>query len=102
MQRHGGPEGLSSLPTREVELLLARLHGGTLRLPLTHPNLLISGLPHLVDKVTFLSTLEAPALRAVLVAVIAERRAQSSRAEREERAGTARSNSERPPGSTER
>ena len=76
----GTVEGVTKLPTRDVETLLARLHRGELRLPLTHPNLLASGLPHLVDRVGFLSGLDGAALRAVLVAVLAERKAAERRA----------------------
>lgn len=83
--RFGG-EGLSEVPTRDLETLLKRLYRKELPLPVSHPTLLRAGLAHLVDKVDFLSNLDEPAVRAVLVAVIAERRAVEARAARAERA----------------
>ena len=69
---HGG-KGLTAIPTQDVETMLSRLHRGELRCPITHPTLVIAGLPHLVDRVGFLSGLDENAVRAVLIAVIAER-----------------------------
>jgi hypothetical protein len=74
-----GTNALVGVPTRHLEQLLAMLYRKQLVLPLTHPTLLEAGLPHLVDKVGFLHGLDHDALRAVLVAVIAERRAQTPR-----------------------
>ncbi len=76
--RFGGA-GLTDVPTRDLEILLSRLHGGQLEAPISHPTLLRAGLPHLVDKLGFLQGLDAAASRAVLVAVIAERRAAAAR-----------------------
>lgn len=66
---------LTEVATRDLELLLSRLHKRQLVAPVTHQSLLHAGLPHLVDRVGFLSGLDEAAVRAVLVAVIAERRA---------------------------
>jgi hypothetical protein len=80
---------LTQVPTRDLETLLARLHKGQLTTPITHQTLLVAGLPHLVDRLGFLSGLDVAAARAVLVAVIAERRAierrDAARARAEER-----------------
>ena len=75
----GTPMGaaLTGVATRDLEAMLARLHAGTLVTPITHQTLLAAGLPHLVDKVGFLSGLDERAARAALVAVIAERRANT-------------------------
>jgi len=67
---------LTEVSTRDLELLLSGLHKQQLVPPVTQRTLLAAGLPHLVDKVGFLSGLDEPAVRAVLVAVIAERRAR--------------------------
>jgi len=70
----GPGRALSEVTTRDLELLLSRLYKKELVPPVTHRSLLAAGLPHLVDRVEFLSGLDEPAVRAVLVAVIAERR----------------------------
>lgn len=64
---------LTLVSTAELRALLRALHRGTLECPVTHPSLLRAALPGLVDKVAFLQGLDAPATRAVLVAVLAER-----------------------------
>lgn len=71
---HGG-KALVSIPTADLRAMLARLHRGELRCPITHAALVVAGLPHLVDRVAFLSGLDESAVRAVLVGVIAERSA---------------------------
>lgn len=69
-----GAKGLTAIPSKDLETMLSRLYRGELRCPITHASLVIAGLPHLVDRVGFLSGLDENATRAVLVAVIAERR----------------------------
>jgi hypothetical protein len=69
-----GGQGLTAIPTQDLQTMLARLHRGELRCPITHPSLVIAGLPHLVDRVGFLSGLDENAVRAVLVAILAERK----------------------------
>jgi hypothetical protein len=77
-----GGEGLTAIPLRDLRTMLSRLHRGALVAPITHQQLVVAGLPHLVDRVGFLSGLDASAVRAVLVAVIAERKAAEARATR--------------------
>jgi hypothetical protein len=67
--------GLTHVPTEKLEPMLKRVHDGSLACPITHPTLLRSGMPDLVDEVGHLVGLDARAVQAVLVAVIAERRA---------------------------
>lgn len=69
---------LTGVKTAELRALLAAAHKGTLRCPVTHPELLRAGLPALVDRVGFLQGLDRAATIAVLVAVLAER-AESER-----------------------
>lgn len=78
---HGGI-ALSKIPTRDLRTMLSRLHRGALACPITHQTLVVAGLPHLVDRVGFLSGLDENAVRAVLIAVIAERTAVEARAAR--------------------
>lgn len=70
-----GGKGLTHVSTDHLRLMLARIHRGQLACPVTHATLVVAGLPQLVDKVDFLKGLDEAAVRAVLVAVIAERRA---------------------------
>lgn len=65
--------GLAHVSTEALKRVLARLHDGTLRAPITHPTLIHAGLPDLVDKIEHLQGLDARAAQAVLVAVLAER-----------------------------
>ncbi|UJR86865.1 hypothetical protein [Sandaracinus amylolyticus] len=74
-----GGKGLVHVSTSDLKLMLSRLHRGQLGCPVTHDRLVIAGLPQLVDKVDFLKGLDEAAVRAVLVAVIAERSAQEQR-----------------------
>jgi len=69
-----GGVGLSELELVDLERLLSRLHAGTLSCPVGPKELHLAGLSYLVDRVGFLSGLDERAVRAVLVAVIAERR----------------------------
>ena len=72
--------GLAAVPTVSLVHLLRALNKGELLGPVTHPNLLRAGFPGLVDKVDHLQGLDARAVHAVLVAVIAERKAAEKRA----------------------
>lgn len=72
-----GGQGLAHVPTERLEALLARLYRGELDCPVTHPTLLRAGMPDLVDQVGHLQGLDAQGVQAVLVAVIAERRANA-------------------------
>lgn len=71
--------GLTHVSTDKLERLLKRVHDGSLACPVTHPTLLRAGMPDLVDELGHLVGLDARAVQAVLVAVIAERRAQAER-----------------------
>jgi hypothetical protein len=65
---------LTHLADRDLENLLRALHREQLRCPIGPVELHVAGLSYLVDKVDFLSGMEASTVRAVLVAVLAERR----------------------------
>lgn len=71
---------LTQLKTTELRALLTAVHRGTLRCPVTHPELLRAGLPALVDRVAFLQGLDRAATTAVLLAVLAERRVAEQKA----------------------
>lgn len=66
--------GLTALTTTDLERLLRALHRGLLSAPVGPGQLHVAGLSYLVDKVDFLRGLDERAVRAVLVAVLAERR----------------------------
>jgi hypothetical protein len=68
---------LTELSVRDLENLLRALHRGQLKCPPVPANLHAAGLSYLVDRVEFLKGLDEPAVRAVLVAVIAERKEQA-------------------------
>jgi hypothetical protein len=72
-------QGLTQASLPELEALLRKLHRKELALPITHQSLVTSGLPGLIDKVTFLHGMPEEAAKAVLVAVIAERRVRQGR-----------------------
>lgn len=67
-------KALTERSNEELENMLRRLHQGVLPTPLTTQGLHAAGLSYLMDKVDFLVGLDEPGLRAVLVAVLAERR----------------------------
>ena len=73
MRRMGS--ALTHVSTEDLRTVLARVHDGSLECPITHPRLLRAGLPKLVDDLGLLVGLDARAVQAVLVAVIAERAA---------------------------
>lgn len=66
-------KALTELAVEDLKHLLARLHDGTLECPVNQRTLHQAGLSYLVDRVDFLSGLDARGTRAVLVAVLAER-----------------------------
>jgi hypothetical protein len=72
-QRPFGGAGLTELSLADLKNLLKRLHAGALRCPIGPAELHVAGLSYLVDRVDFLRGLDERAVRAVLVAVIAER-----------------------------
>ncbi|MGE0788804.1 MAG: hypothetical protein AB7S26_24235 [Sandaracinaceae bacterium] len=67
-------QALTALRTEDLTNLLSRLHQGQLRCPINAAQLHVAGLSYLQDRVDFLSGLDEAGVRAVLVAVIAERR----------------------------
>lgn len=70
-------KALTELALRDLENLLRALHRGQLVCPVAPASLHQAGLSYLVDRVEFLKGLDERAVRAVLVAVIAERRANA-------------------------
>lgn len=74
--------GLVGVPTDHLERLFRRLVRGELVLPLTKASLLAMGFNEVAVSGDLLLGLDARGVRAVLVAVIAERRRSSERADR--------------------
>ncbi|HJL16373.1 MAG TPA: hypothetical protein RMH99_11995 [Sandaracinaceae bacterium LLY-WYZ-13_1] len=72
-RRSFGGNGLSELSLADLRNLLKRLHDGSLTCPVGQKELHQAGLSYLIDRVDFLKGLDEAAVRAVLVAVIAER-----------------------------
>ena len=68
-----GGAGLKDVSTEDLKIVLARVHDKSLECPITHPRLLRAGIPKLVDSLGHLHGLDARAVQAVIVAVIAER-----------------------------
>ena len=68
-----GGGGLKHVSTEDLRVVLARVHDGSLECPITHPRILRAGLPKLIDDLGHLVGLDARAVQAVIVAVIAER-----------------------------
>lgn len=71
-----GGQGLTKVPTAELETLLRWLHRGEVKPPITRSFCLSSALPYLSEAGDLLFGLDESAARAVLVAVLAERRAK--------------------------
>ena len=65
---------LTELSDDDLRNVLRRLHAGALPCPVTTRSLHAAGLSYLVDRVDFLLGLDERAVRAVLIAVLAERR----------------------------
>lgn len=74
-------KALTEVPTEMLERTLRGLARGELEGPITHQGLLAAGLPALVDRLDHLQGLDARSAQAVLVAVIAERRASERKLE---------------------
>ena len=68
-----GGAGLSELSLADLKNLLKRLHEGALTCPIGPKELHLAGLSYLEDRVEHLRGLDERGVRAVLVAVIAER-----------------------------
>jgi hypothetical protein len=71
----GKDRGLSAVRTVDLELLLRKVHREELSCPITQIGLAEAGLLRLGDDLGHLRGLEVAAIRAVLVAVLAERAA---------------------------
>lgn len=69
--------GLTRVPDADLETLLRRIHRGELRCPLRRRDLLLSGMNVLADRGDLLLGLDDAGVRAVISAVLAERRARS-------------------------
>lgn len=67
---------LSQTPTEDLEILLRHAHKGNLEYPLTRKTLLLMGMNRMAEMADVLFGLDERGVRAVLVAVIAERREQ--------------------------
>lgn len=77
-----GAKGLVAVPTPDLEKLLRFVHRGDLDCPLTVPGLARVGLQHVADRLEHLRGLPSDGVRAVVVAVLAERREEARRRER--------------------
>jgi len=69
----GAGKALTAVKTDDLKALLRAVHRGELTCPVTAKALAEVGLLRLGDELDFLRGLDEPAVRAVLVAVIAER-----------------------------
>lgn len=69
-----GTEGLTRVPDADLEQMLRLIHRGILACPLDMPGLTAAGLFRLGDEVEILRGLDERAVKAVLIAVLAERR----------------------------
>lgn len=69
-----GGRGLSKVPIEDLTALLRLVHRGGLRFPLRRQALLEMGMNRLAESADVIIGLDERGLRAVLVAVIAERR----------------------------
>lgn len=69
-------KALTAVRTEDLVALLRGVHRGELACPITPKGLATVGELHLLDAVSFLQGLDKEATRAVLVAVIAERKAR--------------------------
>lgn len=74
------PLGLVAVPTSRLEALLRAVHRQTIEVPLSAAELARHGLQDDAEALLrHLRGLDGPAIHAVLVAVLAERRAQKAR-----------------------
>ena len=69
-----GTNGLTALTEDELTTLLRHVHRGHLPCPITPHGLACVGCQHLSDKIDLLKGLDERGVRAVLIAVISERR----------------------------
>jgi len=69
------PRGLTRLPLPVLERVLKLVHRGTLACPMAPTELARLGLQDATDDLSLIRGLDRPGVHAVLVAVIAERRA---------------------------
>jgi hypothetical protein len=81
-----GGVGLTQLGLADLEHLLRAVHRETLRCPIDQQSLHVAGLSYLVDRVDFLKGLDERAVRAVLIAVIAERKREQKKEQKKTRA----------------
>jgi hypothetical protein len=68
------PPGLTHLNDTQLERLLKAVHRGLVDCPLAPDQLMTAGLSDVYDRVGFLRGLDQAGVKAVLVAVLAERR----------------------------
>lgn len=71
--------GLTDVPTADLESLLRHVHSGEARCPLVASEIARLGLQHRHEELMHLRGLDERAVRAVLVAVLAERRVHAKR-----------------------
>ena len=69
-----GSGGLKNVRTEDLKAILRAVHRGELPCPITQTGLAITGLLRLGDDLDVLRELDERAVRAVLVAVLSERR----------------------------
>lgn len=74
-----GTGGLVQVGDRDLQTLLRHVHRGDLPCPVDLPGLARCGLQHVADDLEILRGLDERAVRAVVVAVLAERRAAATR-----------------------
>lgn len=70
-----GATGLSTVSSDALKTLLKAVHAGDLACPLTLPELTRFGLQYVAEDLNHLRGLDATAVKAVVIAVLAERRA---------------------------
>lgn len=80
-----GAVGLTEIPTKDLKKLLTSIYRGDLDCPVDHPGLTRVGLQHVADLLGHLRGLDAPAVTAMVVAVIAEREVADQRDKRRAR-----------------
>ena len=79
---------LSQTPTEDLEILLRFAHQGKIDYPVTRKMLLLMGMNRMAEMADILFGLDERGTRAVLIAVLAERREQARQAEEREKAQT--------------
>ncbi len=65
--------GLTAVPTEDLKALYRALHRGSVPCPLTKSTLMTMGMNRLAENASLIRGLEEPALRSLLVCVLAER-----------------------------